>query len=243
MPLPKRIYLENYPYFIVFNTYHRIPLFTSEICCDIVIDNLKFYRNKHNFKLLGFAIMPCHFLGIFLPKKPREISRIISDIKNYSRNQILKKVKRDEIKDYYYPCGKKCFCELYPESQARCNSAVTRTKREPQLRRGSAVTRISRTKDHKARNIGVPPPMSPEDTQFWQPNSSLRELLVSNTIWQRRFWDHVIRNDQDFEEKFNYVNYNAIKHGLVSDPVDYRYSSTRNYYLNDHSIIKIDQIS
>ena len=60
--------------------------------------------------------------------------------------------------------------------------------------------------------------------------------------WQNRFWDHIIRNDLDLEEKLDYINNNPVKHGLVSDPVDYKYSSARNYYLNDYSLIKIDNI-
>ena len=228
MPLPKRIYLDDYPYFIVFNTYHRVPLFTSEICCNILIDNLIFYRNKYHYKLVGFAIMPCHFHGIILPKKPREISRIISDIKNYARSKILEKVKRNEIDDFYYPCGNKCFCELYP--------------RGFQLRRGSAVTQVSNTKGLKPRNIGVPSPMGMMEIQLWSQDDTISHLLEANTIWQRRFWDHVIRNDMDLEEKLNYINNNAVKHGLVSDPVEYKYSSARNYYLSDDSVIKIDRI-
>lgn len=84
--------------------------------------------------------------------------------------------------------------------------------------------------------------MGMTDIQLWSQDDTISQLLGVNTIWQRRFWDHVIRNDLDLEEKLNYINYNAVKHGLVSDPVDYKYSSARNYYLGDDSVIKIDRI-
>lgn len=61
-------------------------------------------------------------------------------------------------------------------------------------------------------------------------------------VIQRRFWDHVIRNDEDFNEKLNYIHNNPIKHGLAGEFEDWQYSSWRNYYLDDDSLVKIDTI-
>jgi putative transposase len=46
-------------------------------------------------------------------------------------------------------------------------------------------------------------------------------------IWQRRFWEHWIRDDQDFYNHMNYIHYNPVKHGYVSRPEDWEYSSYR----------------
>ena len=40
-------------------------------------------------------------------------------------------------------------------------------------------------------------------------------------LWQRRFWEHTIRDDQDFERCANYVHFNPVKHRLVSTPVEW----------------------
>lgn len=45
-------------------------------------------------------------------------------------------------------------------------------------------------------------------------NESKRKRKES-TIWQRRFWEHQIRDDQDFERHMNYLHYNPAKHDLV----------------------------
>ena len=45
------------------------------------------------------------------------------------------------------------------------------------------------------------------------------------TLWQRRFWDHVIRNDEDLHRHMDYIHYNPVKHGHVSKPLDYKWSS------------------
>lgn len=44
-------------------------------------------------------------------------------------------------------------------------------------------------------------------------------------FWQKRFWDHVIRNDRDFESHLHYIHFNPVKHGYVKDPRDWKYSS------------------
>ncbi len=46
-----------------------------------------------------------------------------------------------------------------------------------------------------------------------------------STLWQRRYWEHQIRDDADFERHMNYLHYNPVKHGLVKRVRDWPYSS------------------
>ena len=46
-------------------------------------------------------------------------------------------------------------------------------------------------------------------------------------IWQRRFWEHTIRNEADFARHVNYVHFNPVKHGLVGNACDWPLSSFR----------------
>ena len=48
-------------------------------------------------------------------------------------------------------------------------------------------------------------------------------------LWQRRFWEHTIRGDQDFERCVNYIHFNAVKHRLVSTPGQWPLSSLHRY--------------
>jgi len=48
-------------------------------------------------------------------------------------------------------------------------------------------------------------------------------------LWQRRFWEHTIRNEIDFERHVNYVHFNPVKHKLVSRVRDWPYSSFHVY--------------
>jgi REP-associated tyrosine transposase len=45
------------------------------------------------------------------------------------------------------------------------------------------------------------------------------------SLWQRRFWEHTIRDDGDFERHVDYIHINPVKHGLVVAARDWPYSS------------------
>jgi len=44
-------------------------------------------------------------------------------------------------------------------------------------------------------------------------------------IWQRRYWEHLIRDDADFRAHMDYVHINPVKHGLVERVTDWPYST------------------
>lgn len=48
-------------------------------------------------------------------------------------------------------------------------------------------------------------------------------------IWQRRFWEHLIRDDADYAQHVDYIHYNPVKHGYVMWPVDWPYSSIHRW--------------
>jgi len=45
------------------------------------------------------------------------------------------------------------------------------------------------------------------------------------TVWQRRFWEHMIRDEPDFAAHCDYIHFNPVKHGLVLAPKDWPYST------------------
>lgn len=44
-------------------------------------------------------------------------------------------------------------------------------------------------------------------------------------VWQRRFWEHAIRDDDDWRRHVEYIHYNPVKHGHVERPADWPWSS------------------
>ena len=49
------------------------------------------------------------------------------------------------------------------------------------------------------------------------------------TIWQRRYWEHQIRNEEDYQKHLDYLHYNPVKHGLVKQVGDWPYSTFHKY--------------
>jgi putative transposase len=48
-------------------------------------------------------------------------------------------------------------------------------------------------------------------------------------IWQRRFWEHTIRNDIDMERHVDYIHFNPVKHGHAAHAAEWPYSTFRRY--------------
>ncbi|MBR8835769.1 MAG: transposase [Stigonema ocellatum SAG 48.90 = DSM 106950] len=68
--------------------------------------------------------------------------------------------------------------------------------------------------------------------------SNSRRKHHESDVWQRRFWEHTIRDEADFEKHLNYIHYNPVKHSLVSCPHLWEYSSFHRWtqqgmYTND----------
>lgn len=50
-----------------------------------------------------------------------------------------------------------------------------------------------------------------------------------HALWQRRFWEHAIRDDHDFETHVDYIHFNPVKHGFVGRVREWPYSSFHRY--------------
>ncbi len=48
-------------------------------------------------------------------------------------------------------------------------------------------------------------------------------------VWQRRFWEHAIRDDHDLQSHVDYIHFNPVKHGLVPRVADWPHSSFHRY--------------
>ncbi|MHC1782505.1 MAG: transposase [Anaerolineaceae bacterium] len=45
------------------------------------------------------------------------------------------------------------------------------------------------------------------------------------SLWQRRFWEHTIHDEQDLHNHIDYIHYNPVKHGLVKNVQEWEDSS------------------
>jgi len=66
--------------------------------------------------------------------------------------------------------------------------------------------------------------------------TKVRKAAGERGIWQRHFWEHVIRDDLDYQRHVDYIHLNPLKHGYVKHVVDWPYSTfhqhvTREIYM------------
>ncbi|WP_348946411.1 transposase [Chitinibacter sp. FCG-7] len=57
----------------------------------------------------------------------------------------------------------------------------------------------------------------------WQ--TRRREHKRCGTIWQHRYWEHLLKDEDDFRHHVDYVHFNPVKHGLVARACDWPYST------------------
>ena len=70
---------------------------------------------------------------------------------------------------------------------------------------------------------------SRQSTSTKNQNSSTRSKRRERTVWQRRFWEHWIQNQDDFNRHCDYIHYNPVKHGYAKEPSEWPYSSFHHF--------------
>ena len=59
--------------------------------------------------------------------------------------------------------------------------------------------------------------------------SRVRHKKGERGIWQRRYWEHTIRDERDYSVHMDYLHYNPVKHGYVDRVMDWPHSTFRHH--------------
>ena len=65
--------------------------------------------------------------------------------------------------------------------------------------------------------------------KYKRKSTQSRGIQKEQMIWQRRFWEHQITDDNDFKNHVDYIHYNPVKHQYAESPKDWIYSSFHKY--------------
>lgn len=75
-----------------------------------------------------------------------------------------------------------------------------------------------------------------EFTKAWLAGGGAEEAISDSRqrnrrrgVWQRRFWEHCIEDEDDLERHYDSIHYNPVKHGLVLAAKDWPYSSFHRF--------------
>ena len=65
--------------------------------------------------------------------------------------------------------------------------------------------------------------------ELGEQRSRSREVKHERGIWQRRYWEHTLRDESDFERHCDYIHFNPVKHGHVSAVRQWPHSSFQRF--------------
>ena len=58
-----------------------------------------------------------------------------------------------------------------------------------------------------------------------------RRARGEQAVWQRRYWEHLIRDERDFSAHLDHIHYNPARHGFVAAPRDWSHSTFSDWVL------------
>lgn len=230
----KTINVEGHAYFVTTKVIGSQNLFFFDKFCQIIIDNLNFYRKTKRFKLLGYVIMLDHLHMIIWPFGKFTISDILMNFKEFTAKQIIRELEENVTQHREALAPRP---ELAGESPARrgrlafsgmVNYPEVLSNRENQVPRPDLHDNGAGRETRTSRLLAY----------FKEKAKNIRGQNYK--VWMSRNWIENIYSDKFLEQKLEYIHRNPVKAGFVKDTADWKYSSARNYYLNDNSVIKID---
>ncbi|MCP4754879.1 MAG: transposase [Proteobacteria bacterium] len=76
---------------------------------------------------------------------------------------------------------------------------------------------------------------------------SIPDAKGEKHVWQRRFWEHLIKDEEDWRRHMDYIHYNPVKHGYVPRPVEWEFGSfaravERGWYRRDWGSSEVESI-
>ncbi|MBU1075522.1 transposase, partial [Patescibacteria group bacterium] len=212
----KRYNIPGQVHFVTARTFKSSPYFNNESCCEMLLEEIEFYRSKYCFRLFGFIIMPDHVHLLIQPLKNTGISKIMQCIKIMT----TKRIKR------YLIYGRK----------GRWDDVVDNTYVSKWGNKGSlddAMDDAYRNRDSSDDVI-----RAIQEDNVVQINQKYK-ARQSFHVWQNGFYDFNIYSEKKFIEKLNYIHDNPVKHKLAKNSKDWKYSFYQNYYLDDDSVIEV----
>ncbi len=185
-----RIHIEDGTYFITSNTLNWIPYFKEPIFCDLFVENLRLCKKLKGFLLYAWFLGYDHFHWLIRPGEECGISKVM---------QFL---KRHISRDINYIIGYNKF------NQSKTEGGI----RESRLR-GSKYECFQQIIDKHNQKIELL--KFRFKTKYFNKNPFQKPCLLADRFqWHESFRDHYIRNNDDFDNHWEYIKRNPAKHDL-----------------------------
>jgi REP element-mobilizing transposase RayT len=201
----KRFYIDEAVYFITAVTEGRRPFFRESIFADLFVVDLWFATKVKEFKLYGYTVVSNHVHLLIQPFGPTNISNVLGSLKrNVSRDidDMIQGRPRSRK-----PGGDDSNRPLPGSLETTKASIEAMRSAHPDLDPETLERHFQLILDLRAKYLR-------------ESRSEFRDLTFR---WQKSFYDHVIRGQQDFLQHLDYIFGNAVKHGLARAAEDWQW--------------------
>ena len=193
----KRIY-GDYVYFITCDVEDKITFFKEEIFCEFWIEELRFAKEIKKFALYAFCLNYDHFHFLIKPdNKIADYSQIMHFIKRHTSRNINIILGYNEI-------DLNKISDIHIEGDIESDNGNCHPK-QPIIGNCDDSHRRLRLREF--------------DEIVWKYREQYINKYGNNFThpkfkWQKSFHDHIIRNENDLQNHWNYTMYNFLKHNL-----------------------------
>ena len=208
----RRVRTPGGTYFFTVVTHSRRPIFADEKARALLHTAMDEARKRRPFVIDCICLLPDHIHAIWtLPEGDSDYSTRWAQIKGrFSHDFLAAEAGANPAWAIRPPYG----------PDARVNDDTWKQSAHP--------TRIgtSRVGDSPTRSGSSPPNVGWAIGPRESPSRARKREVP---VWQRRFWEHPIRDEEDYRRHVEYIHFNPVKHGLVHRPIDWEWSSFRRY--------------
>src|SRR3989339_123708 len=246
----KRLYVDGAIYFATTRTFNHQKLFSQEVYGFVFLEVLDFCRRKLKFELFAFAVMPDHVHLLIRPTDEYSISDIIHRIKGIFAYRYVKQqnhkgsvARSGESKSLIDKLEGEpsWFADISQPPSAGKHSWFADISQPPSVGNHSWFADI-----RPAPPAGEPSwfadirPAPPAGEPSWFADK--RKRIRIHPVWQKSFYERIIRSDRQLFNTLEYIDHNAVKHQLTDDPLKYLFTSIHNHYQTGREIITIDYL-
>jgi len=206
----KRIYFEDACYFVTSKTHYNYPYFRERIFCDLFVENLRMCKRLKNFLLYGWVVIYDHIHLLFQPNDEWNISEVMQFLKRHISRNI-------NIVMGYQQFSPSPGDDQHPSPGGDISSSPGGDIGQCRLQNGGMIYKF---------DIFVL--ISKIRFTFKYLNQNPFPIFK----WQKSFFDEYMRNNTEFNNFLDYIDYNPTKHNL---PCGWPYVYTNPEYddLND----------
>lgn len=206
--LQKRYYIEGAEYFVTSVTHDRYPYFSVSHFAEVLVEDLYFACELKQLELFGYTVILDHVHILFQPLGRWNYSEIIGSLKRNATRDINDLITGQPfVRNLSDP----------PEGDSPSEGDDSnRPLHDRRLRRNFQITKqlhphltFDTYKNHFDRLESI-------RQSFEVVKTADSDLPYFR--WQKSFWDHLIRNQRDFDNHIDYIYNNALKHGLANAP-------------------------